>query len=182
MLFYLLVRGGVSVIVGPLVLGELWAAVPLYLGEALCVEVAALLWYAAARLRCTAGVLIGTVGFAAEFWWTDVGLPAAVDLRHSPRGRADGRRRRRRRRSVRGAARSGSPARLPRPGSPALVFAGSVLAIVAAMVNGLWITRPDDLSATITPVGDVRRDAEKEADGDGRVRTGAPFEGDDPPG
>jgi hypothetical protein len=41
-LFYLLVRGGVSVVVGP-VLGELWAAVPLYLVEALCAEAAALL-------------------------------------------------------------------------------------------------------------------------------------------
>ena len=32
-------------IVGPLVIGELWAAIPLYLVEAVCVEVAALSSY-----------------------------------------------------------------------------------------------------------------------------------------
>ncbi|WP_346043478.1 hypothetical protein [Actinomadura chokoriensis] len=39
--FYMVVRGGVSVAVAG-VIGELWAAVPLYFAEALCVEAAAL--------------------------------------------------------------------------------------------------------------------------------------------
>lgn len=75
--FYLVVRGGVAVVVGP-VLGELWAAVPLYLAEALLVEALALV-VALRRRRlafgAVAGVLVGTAGFAAEYVWTQVAFP-----------------------------------------------------------------------------------------------------------
>ncbi|HEX2315463.1 MAG TPA: hypothetical protein VHJ17_17095, partial [Thermomonospora sp.] len=81
-LVYLAIRGGVSVLVGP-VIGELWAAVPLYLAEAVCVELAALLL--ARRpllLGAVAGLLIGTAGFAAEAAWTHLAfrLPWTADL------------------------------------------------------------------------------------------------------
>lgn len=70
--FYLVVRGGVSVVVGP-VLGELWAAVPLYLVEALLIEAVASRWEdRPLRVGAVGGVLVGTVGFAAEYGWTQV--------------------------------------------------------------------------------------------------------------
>jgi hypothetical protein len=81
-LFYLLVRGGVSIVVGP-VLGELWAAVPLYLVEALLVELVALrLSRRPVLAGAVGGVLIGTVGYAAEHAWTQVAfrLPWTSDV------------------------------------------------------------------------------------------------------
>lgn len=73
--FYLAVRGGVSVLVGP-VLGELWAAVPLYLVEALLIEAVATRWAdRPLRVGVVGGVLVGTVGFAAEYAWTQVAFP-----------------------------------------------------------------------------------------------------------
>ena len=70
--FYFVVRGGVSLIVGP-VLGQTTPAIPLYFAEAACVELAAL---ALARrplaLGAVGGALIGTAGFAAEYGWTQV--------------------------------------------------------------------------------------------------------------
>ena len=76
------VRGGVGVIVGP-VFGEPFATIPLYLAEAVCVELAALLL--ARRplaLGVVSGVLIGTAGFAAEYAWTQVAftLPWTPDI------------------------------------------------------------------------------------------------------
>ncbi len=68
--FFILVRGAVTLIVHQ-VFGETTPAMPLYLAEAACVEVAAL---AFARrpllLGIVAGASIGTVGFAAEYGWT----------------------------------------------------------------------------------------------------------------
>jgi hypothetical protein len=72
-LFYLAVRGLVSLVVGP-VLGQTTPALPLYLVEALLVEAVALVIVARARplpFAVVSGVLIGTVGFAAEWLWVD---------------------------------------------------------------------------------------------------------------
>src|SRR3954451_21256 len=67
---YLVVRGGVSLIVGD-VFGETMPAVPLYLGEAVCVELAALLLLNRPLVFGAAGgFLAGTVGFATEWPWT----------------------------------------------------------------------------------------------------------------
>ncbi|WP_199745136.1 hypothetical protein, partial [Actinomadura harenae] len=80
--FYMLVRGGVSVAVAGII-GELWAAVPLYAAEALCVELAALvLARRPLALGVVSGLLIGTAGFAAEFAWTRVAfrLPWTGDI------------------------------------------------------------------------------------------------------
>jgi hypothetical protein len=178
-LFYQLIRGGVSVIVGPLVIGELWAAVPLYLAEAVCVEVAALLL--ARRplaFGALAGVLIGTVGFAVEFWWTNVVFPLPWTADLVPEGVLVA--------VVGGVAGGlcgallalGLQRRLPTRGLTRLVFAGSVLAIAAAMVNGLWITRPDDLTATISPSASTS-DQETEATATVEFNR-PPFEGDGP--
>jgi hypothetical protein len=69
--FYLAVRGLISLVVGP-VLGQTTPALPLYLVEALLVEGVALVIVARARpltFAAVSGVLIGTVGFAAEWLW-----------------------------------------------------------------------------------------------------------------
>ncbi|HEX2084486.1 MAG TPA: hypothetical protein VHF89_02295 [Solirubrobacteraceae bacterium] len=157
--FYVVVRGGVSVIVGP-VLGQTTPAIPLYVAEAVVVEAVALL--AAARARpllfgVTSGVLVGTLGFAAEWAWVgavfrlewtgDVlaeGLPMAV-----AGGVAGG---------LAGALlAAGLRRELPPAARPALALA---LALVAAcLVNGLVTTGP----------GDARAVATVEQAGDGRV-------------
>jgi hypothetical protein len=71
--FFLAVRGGIALIVGP-IFGETMPALPLYLAEAACVEVAGL-YFGARRplpLGIASGLGIGTVGFAAEYGWTNL--------------------------------------------------------------------------------------------------------------
>ena len=148
--FYMLVRGGVSVLVGP-GLGELFAAVPLYFGEALAVEVAALLLLRRRPLAfgAVAGLLVGTVGFATEFWWTQLvfPLPWSSDILVEGvalavvGGVAGG---------LLGALLTlGLHQRLPSRRLAAGVFALSVLAISAATYDGLRTDVPDDLTVTL---------------------------------
>ncbi len=82
--FFLVVRGALSLIVGPL-LGETTPMFALYVAEALCVEVVALAIDPRRRpLACGAigGLLIGTVGFAAEWGWSQLvmALPWTTDI------------------------------------------------------------------------------------------------------
>jgi hypothetical protein len=70
-LFFIALRGLLSILVGP-VLGRTTPHFPLYLVEAGCVELAAL-WIGRRRpigLGAASGLLIGTVGFAAEYGWS----------------------------------------------------------------------------------------------------------------
>ena len=74
---FLVIHGGLALIVGPL-LGEVTQHFSLYLAEGLLVEAVA--FAVAPRERAylfgaVAGVLIGTVGFAAEFGWSHVWMP-----------------------------------------------------------------------------------------------------------
>jgi hypothetical protein len=147
--FYLAVRGGVSVLVGP-GLGELWAAVPLYLAEAVAVEIVALvLAWRPMAFGAVGGLLVGTVGFAAEYAWTQVAfiLPWTTDMVAEGvamavvGGMAGG---------VLGALLAlGLQQRLPRPRVASIAFVLAVLAVAAATVNGLRTTQPDDLRATL---------------------------------
>ncbi len=78
-LFFIVVRGGLALIVGP-GFGETVPHFPLYLAEAACVELLALAVPALLTARpyafgAAAGALIGTVGFAAEFAWSHVWMP-----------------------------------------------------------------------------------------------------------
>ncbi|WP_435742350.1 hypothetical protein [Nocardioides sp. SYSU DS0663] len=152
--FYLVVRGGVSVVVGP-VLGELWAAVPLYVVEALLVEAVALVL---ARRPLVAGVvsgvLIGTVGYAAEHAWTQVAFPlpwtsdvvvegvAMATVAGAAAGLLGGL-------LVRGLRRD-----LPASVRPRLLFALALVAIAAAATNGVVATHPSDLEADIRVTGE----------------------------
>jgi hypothetical protein len=73
---YIVVRGGVSVMVGP-VFGETTPHLPLYVAEAALVELVALRGLTARPLAfgAVAGVAIGTVGLAAEWGWSHVWMP-----------------------------------------------------------------------------------------------------------
>src|SRR3954462_6495991 len=72
-LFFIALRGLLALLVGP-VLGETPPHFPLYIVEALCVEAVALRWDARRPLTlgASAGALIGTVGFFAEYAWSHV--------------------------------------------------------------------------------------------------------------
>jgi hypothetical protein len=158
--FYLLVRGGVSVVVGP-VLGELWASVPLYVVEALCVEVVALFLAHRAGLTGTvlfgavSGLLVGTVGYASEFAWTQVAYPLpwtsdmAVEgmLMSIVGGVAGG--------VCGGLLALGLAGRLPTGAAPRTLFVASLIAVTAAVANGLVISTPSGLTATLQEVEPV---------------------------
>jgi hypothetical protein len=76
--FFMAVRGAIAVIVGP-VLGESLPHFPLYLAEALIVELVAL-WIPTRRplaFALVSGSLVGTVGLAAEWAWSHVFMPLA---------------------------------------------------------------------------------------------------------
>jgi hypothetical protein len=146
--FYLLVRGGVTVIVGPL-LGELFASVPLYVVEALCVEVAALvLVRRPLALGAVSGLLIGSVGFAGEYAWTQVAfrLPWTSDIvveglaMALAGGVAGGLLGALLARALRG--------ELPRPAVSRTLFGGALVVITLAVTNGLAGTAPADVRVT----------------------------------
>jgi hypothetical protein len=79
-LFFIVIRGAIALLVDP-VWGETLPHFPLYLAEAASIELLAL---AAPRLLerpytfgAVGGLLIGTVGFAAEYGWSHVWMPVA---------------------------------------------------------------------------------------------------------
>jgi hypothetical protein len=70
--FYLVVRGGLALLVGP-VLGETTPHFPLYVAEALLVEAVGLRMAPAAtpfRFAAVAGAAVGSVGVGAEWAWS----------------------------------------------------------------------------------------------------------------
>jgi hypothetical protein len=74
--YFFAIRGLVSILVGP-VAGEATPHFPLWIAEAACVELVAL-WLGTARsyrFGALSGVLIGTVGLAAEWGWSHVWMP-----------------------------------------------------------------------------------------------------------
>jgi hypothetical protein len=81
--FYLAIRGGLSLLTGP-VLGETLPHFPLYVAEAVLVEALAVAARPGSfRFGALSGVLIATVGVLAEYAWSHVWMPlpwAAHDL------------------------------------------------------------------------------------------------------
>jgi hypothetical protein len=75
-LFFLAIRGVIALLVGP-ILGESTPYFPLYLAAALVVEAAALRLGTRRPLRLglACGVLIGTIGLAAEWGWSHLFMP-----------------------------------------------------------------------------------------------------------
>jgi hypothetical protein len=74
--FFLVIRGTISVLVGP-VLGETMPALPLYVAEGLLVELVALRVATERTIAFGAwcGLLIGTFGLAAEYAWSQLVMP-----------------------------------------------------------------------------------------------------------
>jgi hypothetical protein len=155
--FFLVVRGIVSLLVGP-VLGHTTPVFPLYLGCALLVELLAL---AGPLLRrpilfgATSGVLIGTLGFLTEAWWSNLvrilkwGSDIAVEgtLMALAGGIAGG---------VLGALLAlGLRRQLPRPAVARGLVVGCLVLLAAALTNGLIVSVPRDVTATFA-VQDVQ--------------------------
>ncbi len=166
--FYLLVRGGVSLAVGP-VIGELNAAVPMYLAEAVLIELVALALIKRPMVfGVVSGAVVGTAGFAAEYAWTQVAfrLPWTTDILvegvlMALAGGLSG--------AVLGVLLAeGLAGRLPRPAVSRSLFAGSLLVIGAAVANCLIFTVPKDM----------RVSAELSADGNAVFTLSRPL--DDP--
>jgi hypothetical protein len=88
-LAFIVIRGIITLLVSG-VMGETTPHFPLYIAEALCVEVVALRWNKQKPLTMGAacGALIGTVGFFAEYAWSHVWMvnawPAALIGRALP--------------------------------------------------------------------------------------------------
>ena len=150
-IFFLVVRGVVSLIVGP-VFGETTPALPLYLGAAACVELAAM-FISRDRpltLGIAAGALIGTVGFWAEWaWshavmqlpWNENFLPEAL-IASAIAGIAAG--------AIGGLLGSGLRGKLPQVNVARVAFGAGLLAIVALTGTFLVTTEPKNYSATVT--------------------------------
>jgi hypothetical protein len=75
-LVFVAIRGSLTVLIAP-VLGRTTLHFPLYLAEALLVELTAFVVPTARQLRfgVISGVLIGTVGLAAEWGWSQLWMP-----------------------------------------------------------------------------------------------------------
>ncbi|MGP4020129.1 hypothetical protein [Saccharopolyspora sp. 5N708] len=146
---YVLLRGGVAVAVGP-VIGQLWAAIPLFVVEALCVEIAAVaLLRRPLALGAVSGLLIGTIGFASEYLWTRLAfaLPWAPDMvvegaAMSIVGGVGG--------GLLGALLVGAlRGELPRRVLRRATFGGALVAIALGITNGLIGTAPTGVTATV---------------------------------
>jgi hypothetical protein len=148
-LFFLVVRGGIALAVGP-ILGEVTPYFPLYVGEALCVELAALaLVRRPLALGVVGGLSIGTLGFAAEYGWTQFAMPHAWNEAMLPEGLALA--------VAAGIAAgvlgallgAGLRGELPQPRVARTAFAAALVAIAALVANGLVTTEPDGIRATV---------------------------------
>jgi|UPI0006869D4F hypothetical protein len=148
--FYYLLRGGVSLFVGPVV-GQLFASVPLYLAEALCVELVALfLVRRPLVLGAVSGLVAGTAGFAAEYAWTQFAfvLPWTPDMAVEgvvmaiAGGVSGGLLGALLVRALRG--------QLPRPAVQYGVFGGALAVITLAVTNALIGTAPENVRASVS--------------------------------
>jgi hypothetical protein len=148
--FFLVVRGCVSLIVGD-VFGETMPALPLYLAEALCVEAAALVLGRdrPLALGLAGGLLIGTVGLAAEWLWVGAVFPLPWSRGIVPEalivapiaGVAGG--------VLGGLLGSGLRFRLPRPQVARPAALAAFAAVAALTAYGLATVAPKGAGATV---------------------------------
>ena len=168
-LFFLAVRGVIGLITGPLVFDETFPTMPLYLGSAVAVELAALVLIKRPMLfGAVAGGLIGSVGFATEYAWTQVAfkLPWTTDilaeglLMSTAAGIAAG--------SVGALLALGLQGRLPSVQVARTVPLLAVLVLGLTVANGLATSKPDGTKATIA----------MQPDGNATVRFEPPIDAD----
>jgi len=147
--FYFVVRGGVSLLTGP-VFGQTTPSVPLYMGEALLVELVAIsLIRRPLALGAVSGALIGTVGFAIEYAWSHLAMPLpwrddiVVEglVLATAVGVVGG---------MTGALLAlGLRAELPRPRVTRSVMAATLVVVSACVVDGLITSSPENASVTV---------------------------------
>jgi hypothetical protein len=164
-LFFLAMRGLMALAVGP-VLGEPTPHFPLYVVEAVVVELVASRVRRPLGLALASGVGIGTIGLAAEWGWTHVWMPLPWPAALAPEGVLLGLAM-----AVAGACVGAwLGARLSSDRTPSLRWAGVVAAVaIFAMVGyGLVSTGDQGVRATVTlsPSGEalVRVDPPSGAD------------------
>ncbi|UOY03586.1 hypothetical protein [Blastococcus sp. PRF04-17] len=157
--FFLVVRGGIALIVGP-AFGEILPTFPLYLGSAIVVELLALSVPLVRRplvFGAVAGAGIGTLGHATEWGWTQFTQTLSWNsdilvegtLMAIGGGVAGG---------LLGALlASGLRRRLPRPAVARTVLVGCLALIAVCVTNGLLATVPEDVDATFA-IEDVQDD------------------------
>src|SRR3954471_16652857 len=147
---FLVVRGLVSLLVGP-VFGETTPALPLYLPEALCVELVGLaLVSRPLAFGSLGGLLCGTVGFAGEWPWTHLVMPLPWNGSLIPEGLICA--------AVAGVAGGaigallglGLRGELPRPTLARGALAASAVAVAALVANGLITSHPSGERAALT--------------------------------
>jgi hypothetical protein len=142
--FFVVIRGVIALIVGP-ILGEVTPMFPLYLGSAIVVELVALsvpLLRRTLAFGAVAGFLIGTVGFATEWAWSQVrstlsyGSDILVEgtLMAIAGGIAGG--------LIGALLASGLRRRLPRAAVARTVLVGSLVVLAVCVTNGLIATVP----------------------------------------
>jgi hypothetical protein len=147
---YLVVRGGVSLIVGG-IFGETTPAVPLYLGEAVCIELAAILLISRPlAFGAVGGFLAGTVGFATEWPWTHAVFRIPWESSLMPEGLIIA--------AIAGTAGGligallglGLRGELPSQGVSRAVALTSLAAIAVLVANGLVTSDPKGVRADVT--------------------------------
>ncbi len=147
---FIAIRGTVALIVHQ-AFGEALPHFPIYLAEAACVELAGLaLIRRPLALGAASGLLIGTVGFAAEWGWSQIAMPIAWSSDLLPEalilaviaalaGGLVG--------ALLGCALRGE---LPRTRIARAIPIVALVAIMGIFVDGLWTTVPDNLQAHVT--------------------------------
>src|SRR5918994_2656487 len=173
-LIFLAVRGTIALLVGP-VLGETTPVLPLYVGEAICVELVAL---ALGRERPIAlgaagGALAGTAGFASEWAWSHAVMPLSWTGGLLPEGLVFA--------AVAGIAGgflggllgAGLRGALQRPLVARGALAASFVALGALTAIGLSTGVPRDAQATVT-LTETRATPQREAGIEGPITPSAP--------
>ena len=175
--FFIAVRGAIALIVHQ-AFGQALPHFPVYLVEAGCVELCGLVL--AGRplaLGAASGLAIGTIGFAAEWGWSQIAMPIAWTpnlLPEAPIGAIIA--------AVAGGlvgALLGCALRgdLPKARIARTVPVVALLAIVGIFVDGLWTTGPENVQAHVT-LHDVRPGPQREVGA--TVRIDPPQAANDP--
>src|SRR6266540_1280310 len=147
---FIAIRGTVALIVHQ-VFGEALPQLPIYIAEAACVELTALaLVRRPLVFGAVSGLLIGTVGFAAEWGWSQIAMPIAWSSDLFPEalflaivaaltGGSVG--------ALLGCALRGE---LPRTRLARAIPIVALVAIMGIFVDGLWTTVPENVRAHVT--------------------------------
>jgi hypothetical protein len=174
---FIAIRGGLALIVHQ-GFGQSMPHFPLYLAEAACVELAAL--YLARRplaLGAVSGLLIGTVGFAAEWGWSHLAMPIPWTTDLLPEaliltvvvGLAGG--------LVGAVMACALRGELPSRGLTRAIPAVALVAVLAVFADGLWTTTPQNVQAQVR-LQEVQPAPDRAVEG--IVRIDPPSAADDP--